>query len=383
MTVERPRVGIDVSAIPPDPRGAGRYVIELVSALVARGALDLELETRRGDRDRWAALAPGAGVAGVVPDSRPRRLAWEQLLAPRFVDSWGIDVLHCPHYTMPEVARVPKVVTIHDLTFFDRPDLHERVKVSVFKRAIRVAAHRAQAIVCVSHATARRLGELVSPACPVHVIPHGVDTSRFTPQAPAGHDDADSLARLGVHAPYVAFLGTLEPRKDVATLVRAFTLLAGEHPDLRLVVAGGRGWANADYEQALRRSPVRDRIVETGYVADGDLPALLRGAAAVAYPAIEEGFGLPVLEALACGAPVVTTAGSVMEEIAGPAVLTAPAGAPDALAGALAEAMAGGGAAAGRRARGLEVAATHSWNAAAAGHERVYREVAEGARPRR
>lgn len=381
MTVERPRVGIDVSAIPPDPRGAGRYVIELVSALVARGSVDLELETRRGDRERWAAVAPGASTAGVVPDSRPRRLAWEQLMAPRFVDSWGIDVLHCPHYTMPEVARVPKVVTIHDLTFFDRPDLHERVKVSVFKRAIRVAARRAQAIVCVSDATARRLGELVSPACPVHVIPHGVDATRFTP-VPGG-DDAGSLARLGVRAPYVAFLGTLEPRKDVATLVHAFTLLAEEQPDLRLVVAGGKGWANADYEQALGRSPVRDRIVETGYVADDDLPPLLRGAAAVAYPAIEEGFGLPVLEALACGAPVVTTAGSVMEEIAGSAVLTAPARSAEGLAAALAEAMAGGETAAARRARGLEVAAAHSWDAAAAGHERVYREVAEGGRRRR
>ncbi|HEX2851348.1 MAG TPA: glycosyltransferase family 1 protein [Acidimicrobiales bacterium] len=381
MTDAPLRVGLDVSAIPPDPRGAGRYVIELLSALVARRTLDLRLESRRGDRDRWAEVAPGTAVAGVVPDSRPRRLVWEQVVAPRFVDSWGIDVLHCPHYTMPEVARVPKVVTIHDLTFFDRPELHERVKVSVFKRAIRVAARRAQAIVCVSDATARRLEELVAPACPVHVIPHGVDTDAFTPE-PAG-TDATVLAGLGLRAPYVAFLGTLEPRKDLATLVRAFGVIAAGHPDLTLVVAGGKGWGNAAYDDALAESRVRDRIVETGYLPDGAVPVVLRHAAAVAYPAVEEGFGLPVLEALACGAPVVTTSGSVMEEFAGPAVLTAAAGSPDALAAALEDALTDTTGAGERRARGFAVAAAHSWAATAEAHERVYRDVANAPSRRR
>src|SRR5687767_12378181 len=98
-------VGIDVSAVPNDPRGAGRYVVELVKALDRRGNVALSLEARRDDGPRWESLAPQASVAPVVPAARTRRLAWEQLMAPRFVDRWAVDVFHGPHYTMPEIAK--------------------------------------------------------------------------------------------------------------------------------------------------------------------------------------------------------------------------------------------------------------------------------------
>ena len=385
MPLSGPRlaVGLDVSAVPAQPRGAGRYIVELAAGLQRRGAVDLRLQARRSDGQRWAALAPGAALHPVVPDSRARRLAWEQVVAPRFVDGWGVAVLHAPHYTMPEAARLPKVVTVHDLTFFDHPEWHEKVKVAVFKRAIRTAARRADALVCVSAPTARRLGELLDPQCPVHVIAHGVDHERFRPDE-AG-DDRDVLGRLGVRAPYVAFVGTLEPRKDLATLVLAFDLLAPGHPDLQLVVAGGRGWGNERFDRAAAASPAAGRILLTGYLPEAALPALLRGAAAVVYPSLEEGFGLPVLEALACGAPVVTTSGSVMAQLtAGAAHEVVPAD-PAALAGVLDSVLggAGGVAASSRRALGLEVAARYTWDATAAAHEQVYREVADRARPRR
>ena len=208
MTDDKLAVGIDVSAIPDDPRGAGRYVVELVRALHQRDAIDLHLETRRGDADRWSALAPGRDVQAVVPDSRARRLAWEQVAGPRFVDRWGIAVHHGPHYTMPEVAKLPRVVTVHDLTFFDHPEWHEKVKVAVFKRAIRAAAKLADAIVCVSRPTAARLQELLDPQCPVHVIPHGIDHELFRPSDDEAADLA-TLAALGIRPPFVAFWGTL------------------------------------------------------------------------------------------------------------------------------------------------------------------------------
>jgi glycosyltransferase involved in cell wall biosynthesis len=371
-------VGVDVSAIPSDPRGAGRYVIELVRALGRRAVVDLRLQARRDDGDRWAALAPTADVRAVVPPSRPRRLLWEQLGGPRFVDAWGIDVHHGPHYTMPEGARTPKVVTIHDLTFFDHPEWHERSKVVVFRRAIRKAAAGADALVCVSAATARRLDEILDPQCPVHAIPHGIDHTRFGPDPTDG--DADALAGLGIRSPYLAFLGTLEPRKGLATLVAAFDRLADGDPELALVVAGGAGWGDDAFEGSFAGSRFGDRIVRTGYLPDATVPPLLRSAAAVVYPAIEEGFGLPVLEALACGVPVVTTTGSVMDEVAEGAAFVAPAGDPAALAAAVDTALAGGDDVARRRALGLEIAGRHTWDATAAGHERVYAEVAEGRR---
>ena len=373
-------VGVDVSAIPIDPRGAGRYVIELVGALHRRGEVELHLQTRRQDGARWAELAPGADVRPVVPDSRARRLAWEQVAGPRFVDRWGVAVHHAPHYTMPERAKLPRVVTIHDLTFFDHPEWHEKVKVAVFTRAIRAAAQLADAIVCVSAPTARRLGELLDPQCPVHVIPHGIDHDLFRPAVDErADDDLATLADLGVRPPYVAFWGTLEPRKDVATLVAAFDRIAGDHPDLQLAVGGGSGWGNERFEQALAASPNGDRVVRTGYLADAALPAFARRAEAVVYAAFEEGFGLPAVEALACGATaLVTTQGSVMDELTDGAAWLAPAGDADALASLLASLLASTTAdeRSRRRARGLDVAARFTWDASAVAHERVYADVA-------
>lgn len=374
-------VGIDVSAIPAEPRGAGRYVIELVDALHRGGAVGLRLQTRRGDAGRWRRLAPSAPLAPVVPDATPLRLVWEQTRGARFADGWGVDVHHAPHYTMPEAARVPKVVTVHDLTFFDHPEWHQKVKVPVFRRAVRVAARHAQAIVCVSHPTARRLRELLDPQCPVSVVEHGLDHARFRPDGDAALDEA-ALEALGVRPPYLAFLGTLEPRKDVAGLVTAFDALAGDHPDLQLVIAGGAGWAGERLEEALATSPNRARIVRTGYVAEASVPALLRRADAVVYPAIEEGFGLPALEALACGAPLVTTAGSVMAEVAAGAADLAVAGDAADLARVIDRVLLRG-AQSQRRAAGLAVAARYTWEATAAGHEAVYRHVAEASAHRR
>jgi glycosyltransferase involved in cell wall biosynthesis len=376
-------VGVDVSAIPIDPRGAGRYVIELVRALDRRGAVGLHLSTRKGDGERWQELAPSADVRAVVPASRPRRLVWEQVASPRFVDRWGIDVHHGPHYTTPELAKVPKVVTIHDLTFFDHPEWHEKVKVAVFTRAIRSAVKLADALVCVSAPTARRLTELLDPQCPVHVIPHGIDHDLFRADGDAAADEA-ALAALGVRAPYVAFWGTLEPRKDLATLVRAFDAVAPEHPELQLVIGGGSGWGNEPFEVAYAASPHAERIVRTGYLDDAVIPALVRRAEVAVYAAIEEGFGLPALEALACGAPVVTTEGSVMEELTGGAPWLAPAGDAAALADRFRQILdpASAGERARRRALGLEVAGRYTWDTTAEDHERVYVEVA-GAKPRR
>jgi glycosyltransferase involved in cell wall biosynthesis len=372
-------VGIDVSAIPGDPRGAGRYAIELVSALHRRGVVELHLEARKNDGDRWTRLAPGADVRAVVPTSRGKRLAWEQIAGPRFVDRWGIAVHHGPHYTTPEIAKVPKIVTVHDLTFFDHPEWHEKVKVAVFKRAVRSAGRLADAIICVSAPTARRLNELVDPQCPIHVIPHGIDHATFTATPPdnggdAGLLDSDRLEAIGVHAPYIAFLGTLEPRKDVATLVVAFDVVAVAHPDLQLVIAGGAGWGNDRFERALAASRFSDRIVRTGYVDDATVPALLRRASAVVYPALEEGFGLPALEALACGAPVITTEGSVMAEITDGAATLVAAADVAVLADALDRVV--GAPDPERRARGLEVAARYTWDETAARHEDVYAQAA-------
>jgi glycosyltransferase involved in cell wall biosynthesis len=368
------RVSLDATAIPARPVGAGRYVLELATALTRRDDVDLSLVTRRGDGARWRAIGK-ADVVEVAPSSRPVRLAWEQVALPRVLREAGVDVHHAPHYTMPGRARVPKVVTVHDMTFFDHPEWHERTKSPFFRRAIRVAAKRADALVCVSAVTADRLRDRLDPQAPVHVIPHGVDRSRFRPDAAGG--DAGALDALGVRPPYVAFLGTLEPRKDVPALVGAFDRIAATRTELTLVIAGLDGWGAKDVTDAIARAAHGARIRRVGYVPDDAVPALLRQAAAVAYPSLDEGFGLPALEALACGAALVTTEDTAMAEVTGDAAVLIPPGDSDALGDALAALVAGGPDVDRLRTGGPEVASHYTWERSAAAHAEVYRSVVQ------
>ncbi|MHB8464870.1 MAG: glycosyltransferase, partial [Acidimicrobiales bacterium] len=209
------RLAVDVSAVPARPAGAGQYTLALVTALEHRDDVALTLICRHGDDGRWNMLAPRSRVVATAPLHRPARLVWEQAVMPLTLRRSHVDVLHSPHYTMPEASRLPTVVTIHDMTFFDHPEWHEKTKIPVFRRAIKVAARRAAALICVSEHTAARLRARTTPTSGVYVIPHGVDHERFRPNAPGGvRADQAVLAALGVHHPFVAFIGTIEPRKS-------------------------------------------------------------------------------------------------------------------------------------------------------------------------
>jgi glycosyltransferase involved in cell wall biosynthesis len=284
---------------------------------------------------------------------------------------------------MPERAPVPCVVTIHDCTFFDHPEWHVRSKALVFRRAIRRAALRAGALVCVSEVTAQRLRASCEVRVPIVVAPHGVDHDRFTPREPGAGADAAVLAACGIPGdrPLVSFLGTLEPRKGVAPLVAAFDRVAETQREAVLVLGGQLGWGLDEVERILAQAGHRDRIIRTGYLPDDAVPALLRQSTVVAYPALEEGFGLPALEALACGAPLITTEGTAMAEVAQGAAVLVPPGDASSLADALGVALARGKGAnevRQQRERGLTVAAGFTWTASVARHIEAY-EVALGA----
>jgi len=381
------RLTLDVTAVPANPAGAGRYTVELARALGERSDVALTLVARRDDGRRWGGLGAAdrrPRVMASAPTARPVRLAWEQLRLPALLRSVRPDVHHGPHYTMPERADVPCVVTVHDCTFFDHPEWHERSKVLVFRRAIRTAAKRAAAIVCVSETTARRLQALCPVEAPIVVAPHGVDHRRFTPAEPDVGSDTRALERLGVDPgrPLVVFVGTIEPRKGVADLVAAFDRVAASHPDALLVLAGQEGWGDQAVGRALGAADHPTQVRRTGYVPDDAVPALLRRARVVAYPSLEEGYGLPALEALACGTPLVTTSGTAMAELADGAAVLVPPGRPAALAEALDTLLSGDEAGAEeRRAKGLEVAAGRTWAASAARHLEAYRLAVSGRRP--
>jgi glycosyltransferase involved in cell wall biosynthesis len=331
------KLALDVSAVPPQVAGAGRYVVELARRLPERG-IATTLVTRRNDAERWAAWSPDALRAPLVPSARIGRLVSEAFLLGGSATARESDLWHAPHYTMPRRRATPCVVTIHDLTFFTNPEWHERSKVAFFRRAINYSSQHARVLICVSAFSARLLEEIFPAHAPIVVAPLGVELGTFGLNS-SGDDALFESHPLPRSVPYIFFVGTVEPRKGLDVLLGAFSEVAKEIDDVELWLAGQAGWSTGPIETQIATHPYATRIRRLGFVDDDLLPALYRRARVVAYPSRGEGFGLPVLEAMACGAIVVTTAGTVMAEVAGGAAALVPIGDAGALALGLSEAL--------------------------------------------
>ena len=367
------RLALDVSAVPAQPAGAGRYVVELASR-VANAECELTLVSQVGDAERWRRWSPKAHVVDVVPRARPSRLLYEAVALGRS-SKISADVWHGPHYTMPRRRTRPTVVTICDLTFFTNPEWHERSKVLFFQRAIRYAAQQADALISISETTTSLLREIAQPTAPITTIPLGVDLGRFT--LATGTNDALTTHGLPSDVPYFFFLGTFEPRKGLDLLLEAFTLVANDDSEVELWLAGQAGWGTDGVAQQIAEHPFTDRIRRLGYVDDARVPTLMRSSRAVCYPSRGEGFGLPVLEALACGAQVITSADTVMQEVAGTTARLVPVGDVTVLAtemASTARSTAGERMDVARRAR--QRAEEFSWERTVVAHRALYTSLA-------
>ncbi|MFC5057572.1 glycosyltransferase family 1 protein [Saccharothrix xinjiangensis] len=321
---------IDATAVPTDRGGVGRYVDSLVAALDADGAR-LGVVCQPRDAELYGALAPNSRVVAATEAvaTRTARLTWEQTTLPRLAARLGVDVVHSPHYTVPLANRTASVVTLHDATFFTDPALHSSVKARFFRAWTRASLRRAELCVVPSRATADELARVAgADRQALHIAQHGVETERFHPPTTAEVADVRRLLSLG-DAPYVAFLGALEPRKNVPALVRGFAQACrGRANPPALVLAGQPGW-DSQVERALDAVPHRVRVIRAGYLPFTSLAGFLGGAELVAYPSLGEGFGLPVLEAMACGAAVLTTRRLSLPEVGGDAVAYCGVGAGD------------------------------------------------------
>jgi glycosyltransferase involved in cell wall biosynthesis len=367
-----PRVLIDATAVPADRGGVGRDVDSLVAALDAdRAPITVVCQPR--DARLYSRLAPHSRVVRTAESTATRtaRLTWEQTTLPLLARRLGTDVLHSPHYTMPLAGRAASVVTLHDATFFTDAVLHAGVKARFFRAWTLAALRRAALCVVPSEATAKELSRVTRvDRAELEIIQHGVDVERFHPPTPGEVRAAREAVGLG-DTPYIAFLGALEPRKNVPALIRGFAAeVAGRANPPALVLAGQPGW-DSQVERALDAVPHRLRVIRAGYLPFDTLAGFLGGAELVAYPSLGEGFGLPVLEAMASGAAVLTTRRLSLPEVGGDAVAYCGVGAGD-VGAALGELLDDPARRAALAESALRRAKEFSWSASAERHREAY-----------
>jgi glycosyltransferase involved in cell wall biosynthesis len=313
-------------------------------------------------RHREAAPAELTAPIAMRSMTLPRRVlyeSWHTLRRPRIERATGtIEVIHATGMAVPP-RTVPLVVTVHDLAFVHYPQHATRNGLRFFRQSLELTRRDADLVLCPSEATRRDCIAAGIDAARVRVIPWGVDP------APAIDENRATsvLASHALHAGrYVLFVGTIEPRKNLAVLAAAFERLAPKHRDLTLALVGPAGW-NEDLSALL--GPMRDRVRVLGHVSRADLDVLYARAAVFCYPSLLEGFGMPVLEAMAAGAAVITSAGTATEEVAGDAGTLVDPHDPVALADAIERVVADEDHADTLRRAAVARAATFTWARAA------------------
>jgi glycosyltransferase involved in cell wall biosynthesis len=322
VTSGRPtRVLFDATSVPGDRGGVGRYVDGLLGAL-SSSDVDLAVVCQRTDAERYGRVVPRARIvaAPAAVAHRPARLAWEQTGLPMLSQQLAVQVVHSPFYTCPLRSGCPVTVTVHDATFFTEPEHYDKSRRTFFRSAIKTSMRRASRVIVPSKATRDELIRILdADPTRIDVAYHGVDQAAF--HAPSDDEKARVRARLGLGAcDYVAFLGAKEPRKNVPNLIRGWARAVRDRADPpALVIAGGQGHDD-EIDQAVAELSPRLRLLRPGYLRYADLPGFLGGALVAAYPSYGEGFGLPILEAMACGAPVLTTPRLSLPEVGGDAV---------------------------------------------------------------
>jgi glycosyltransferase involved in cell wall biosynthesis len=299
---------------------------------------------------------------------------WWLLGLPSLLRIYQVDVFHGTNYYVPLFSPCPTVVTIHDLSLFTQSHTHERASVKRGKLRIPIMARRARMIIAPSEWTRREIVERlrVSPD-KIRVI---YEAAREGMEPLPPHLCQPALDKYRIRRPYLLYVGTIEPRKNLLTLLRAYDeLLRTTTRRPQLALCGGRGWLDDEVFNLVEELKLQDQVRFTGYVDDADLPALYSAAEAFVYPSFYEGFGLPPLEAMACGAPVITSDVSSLPEVVGKAGLTHDPNDARALTEAMAKLLGDETAREHFRREGLKQAAKFSWQRAACETQSVYDEV--------
>ena len=365
------RVGLDVTSLLDRRTGVGAFTNELLTRIVQHDDIDVTgySVSWRGRNGPLADRLPARVAISKWPmAAQPLRQLWRRVNFPPITWWTGkVDVVHGPNFVVPPAPGATELMTVHDLTFVRYPELCTRDTLqypNLIRRALRRGAH----VHAVSEFVADEVVDVFDVGRDrVHVVANGVDIVE------AG-DPASGRALAGSDR-YVLALGTIEPRKDFPLLVAAFDDVASTDPDVRLVVAGQDGWGRDAFEAALALAHHRDRVTRPGFVTDRERADLMAGATVFAYPSRYEGFGLPPLEAMAAGTPVVTTRTGALPEVLGDAAAFVEPGDRDVLAATLTDLLDDPSKREELIARGRSRVENYSWDACAEGVIHLYQRL--------
>ena len=315
-----------------------------------------------------------------VPTTSPIvRILWEQAFLPALVLRDRLDLLHCPLNVQPIATTCPVVLTIHDLTFIRFPERFSRLKQRYLATLTRYSARRARRILADSAATRDDIVTAFGvPAGRIDVVYAACDPD-FRPIDRADPEQVAFRRAHNLPDRFILYLATLEPRKNVDRLVHAYARLVKRGLPHTLVLAGGKGWGYEKIFRAIEEHGLADRVILPGYVSRDEQPRWYNAADLFVYPSQYEGFGLPPLEAMACGVPVVTSNSSSLPEVVGSAGITVNVDDVEALADAMAAVLLDPAEAARLRVLGVQQAATFTWESAAAACVAAYRQAAGSA----
>jgi glycosyltransferase involved in cell wall biosynthesis len=361
------RIGYDVTPLALNTAGERRYTAGLMQGLTRVNGVSISALS-------LTARSPASMVQRLAYQAAVEFVYYPALLG-RQARQASVDLVHHPRALVPfePGLDVPMVVTIHDVLALSMPQYFSALIAQRFKRLARRSAQRAARVITDSdHSRGEIVEHLGVEPERVEVIPLGVEP-RFRPAEPA---PGWLRKRFGIDRPYILSVGTLEPRKNLAGVIAAFERCNGFGGEVALVVVGGRGWKTAPIDSAVKRTTTR--LIATGYVEDEELVGLYAGATCFVFPSFGEGFGFPVLEAMACGTAVITSDRTSIPEIAGEAAVLVDPSSSEALSAAIDDVVRNEDRRSELRRSGLERSRRFSWAACAERTAAAYRAALDG-----